>query len=119
MARAPETQLLEGPRWPLTKATADGNGSFNGAVGAFALENNTSGFSNNAVGDSALFNNHHWRCRIPPLVISRSRIMTQLESGDANFNTAVGASALIDNVNGSANTAVGAGAGPNLARWLQ
>ena len=40
-----------------TAGDADGNGSFNGAVGAFALNNNDTGFGNNAVGDSALFRN--------------------------------------------------------------
>ena len=37
-------------------------GSFNGAFGAFALNNNETGFSNNAMGDSALFRNINWRC---------------------------------------------------------
>ena len=41
--------------------------------------------------------------------------MTQLETAHANNNVAVGASALINNVNGSENTGVGAGVGPNLA----
>src|SRR4029077_5390186 len=36
--------------------------------------------------------------------------------GDANFNTAVGASTLAAVVGGSSNTAVGAGAGPNLVQ---
>ena len=40
--------------------------------------------------------------------------MTRLEAA-ANFNTAVGALALLNNVNGSENTAVGTGAGPNVA----
>ena len=58
MAMAAETQLLERPRWSITTGNTDpGDGSFNGAVGAFALNNNTIGFSNNAVGDSALFRN--------------------------------------------------------------
>ena len=77
---AAETQLLERPRWSITQAMPTGNGSFNGAVGAFALNNNTTGFSNNAMGDSALFRNINWRCRIQLLVILRSRIMTQLET---------------------------------------
>ena len=37
MPTAPETQLLERPRWSITQGDADGNGSFNGAFGAFAL----------------------------------------------------------------------------------
>ena len=53
--------------------------------------------ANTAVGDLALENND------------------ATGDGDANNNTAVGASALLNNVNGSENTAVGAGAGPNLA----
>ena len=40
MTRAAETQLLERARWSLTQATPIGNGSFNGAVGAFALNSN-------------------------------------------------------------------------------
>ena len=38
-----------------TDGDADGNGSFNGAFGAFALNANETGFSNNAIGDSAMF----------------------------------------------------------------
>ena len=57
----------------------DGTGSFNGAVGAFALNNNDNGFSNNAFGDSALFRNS-MPLRIPPLVISRLRIMTRQQT---------------------------------------
>ena len=52
-----ETQLLERPRCSITTAMPTGEGSFNGAVGAFALNNNETGFSNNAIGDSALFRN--------------------------------------------------------------
>ena len=57
----------------------------------------STGAQNTAVGDLALENND------------------ATGSGDANNNTAVGASALINNVNGSENTGVGAGVGPNLA----
>ena len=52
---------------------------------------------NTAVGDLALENND------------------ATGNGAANYNTAVGASALLNNVTGSENTAVGAGAGPNMA----
>ena len=40
--------------------------------------------------------------------------MTRVEPALANNNTAVGASALFNNVDGSENTAVGTGAGPNV-----
>jgi uncharacterized coiled-coil protein SlyX len=90
-----------------------GNGSFNGAVGAFALNGNTTGFSNNAMGDSALELN---------MIGSQNTAVGDLAlrnndatgAGFANFNTAVGGSAMFNNVDGSANTVVGAGAGPNL-----
>jgi hypothetical protein len=51
----------------------------------------------------------------PPLVITRSGIMTRTHAlGLANGNTAVGASALFENVDGSENTAVGDSTGGNL-----
>ena len=40
-----------------TDGDETGEGSFNGAVGAFALNANETGFSNNAMGDLALFKN--------------------------------------------------------------
>ena len=40
-----------------TVGDATGNGSFNSAVGAFALNSNTTGFGNNVVGNSAMFRN--------------------------------------------------------------
>ena len=55
------------------------------------------GAANTAVGDLALEDND------------------ATGDGHANNNVAVGASALINNVNGSENTGVGAGVGPNLA----
>jgi hypothetical protein len=88
-------------------------GKFNGAVGAFSLFSNMTGFSNNAFGDSALFRN-----------ISGAQNTAigdeALENNDAtnsgaSFNTAVGALALFNNVTGVGNTAVGQGVGPNLA----
>ena len=42
--------------------TLAGEGSFNGAVGAFSLNHNMTGFSNNAMGDSAMFRNTSRRC---------------------------------------------------------
>ena len=54
------TRRSEQTRWSLTRQP--GNGSFNGAFGAFALFNNIDGFSNNAFGDSALFRNISCRC---------------------------------------------------------
>jgi hypothetical protein len=90
-----------------------GQGSFNEAVGAFALNGNTIGFSNSAMGDEALELN---------TIAAQNTAIGDLSlrnndatgAGDANNNTAVGASTMFNNVNGSENTAVGAGAGPNL-----
>jgi len=92
----------------------DGNGSFNGAVGAFALNQNTTGFSNNAMGDSALFNNQiaAQNTAVGDLALENN---DATGDGDGNNNVAVGASALNNNVNGSENTGVGTGVGPNLA----
>ena len=92
----------------------DGNGAFNGAVGAFALNSNTTGFSNNAMGDSALFRNQIAAANtaVGDLALENN---DATGDGDGNNNTAVGASALNANVNGSENTAVGAGVGSNIA----
>ena len=91
-----------------------GNGSFNDAVGAFALNNNVTGFSNNAMGDSALFRNMTGAANT---AVGDEALENNdaTAAGDANNNVAVGAQALFNNVNGSENTAVGSGAGPNLA----
>jgi hypothetical protein len=94
-------------------AQQNGEGSFNGGVGAFALNANTSGFSNNAMGDSALFRNQSGA--------QNTAIGDEaLENNDAtntgsSFNTAVGALALFNNVTGVGNTGVGQGVGPNIA----
>src|SRR5882757_11458310 len=90
-----------------------GNGSFNGAVGAFALNGNTTGFSNNAMGDSALELNQTaaQNTAVGDLALRNN---DATGSGDANFNTAVGASAMFNNVTGSGNTVVGEEAGMNL-----
>jgi hypothetical protein len=97
-----------------TAGDVSGFGSFNGAVGAFALNSNTTGFSNNAMGDSALELNQIAAANtaVGDLAL-RNNDATGI--GEANFNTAVGASAMFFNVTGSNNTVVGAGAGPNLA----
>ena len=92
---------------------ADGNGSFNDAVGAFALNGNTLGFSNNAMGDQALQLNTiaAQNTAVGDLALRNN---DATGSGDANFNTAVGASAMFNNTTGSGNTVVGEEAGPNL-----
>jgi hypothetical protein len=88
-------------------ATLAGDGSFNGAVGAFALLNNLDGFSNNAMGDSALRSNQHGvqNTAVGDLALN-SNDSSGLGSG--NINTAVGAEALFSNVDGDSNNAVGA-----------
>jgi hypothetical protein len=94
--------------------TLAGEGSFNGAFGAFALNNNTLGFSNNGVGDSALFRNEigAQNTAVGDLALENN---DATGDGAANNNTAVGASALINDVNGSENTGVGSNVGPNIA----
>ncbi len=96
-----------------TNGDATGMGSFNGAVGAFALNNNETGFSNNAMGDSALFRNIAGAANtaVGDLALE---VNDSSGSGTANNNTAVGASSLSLNLTGSENTVVGAGAGPNI-----
>jgi uncharacterized coiled-coil protein SlyX len=92
---------------------------FNCAFGAFALFDNSDGFSNNAVGDSALFSNL--------IAVDNTAIGDVAAAfndsdgfGFANNNVAIGAGALVStdglsgNIDGSENTAVGTGAGPNL-----
>ena len=91
-----------------------GNGSDNNAVGAFALNGNTTGFGNNAIGSAAMELN---------VVAAENTAVGDLalrnndatNSGEANFNTAVGGQAMFNNVTGSSNTVVGAGAGSNIA----
>ena len=96
-----------------TDGNLDGEGSFNGAVGAFALNNNETGFSNNAVGDSALYRNiaAAQNVAVGDLALE---VNDSSGSGEANNNTAIGALTLVNNLTGSENTAVGAGAGPNI-----
>jgi len=92
----------------------EGQGSFNGALGAFALNNNESGFSNNAMGDSALFRNITAAANV---AVGDLALENNDATGDgaANNNVAVGASAFINDVNGSENTGVGSNVGPNIA----
>jgi len=86
-----------------------GEGSFNGAFGAFALNNNDSGFSNNAMGDSALFRNEAGAANtaVGDLAMEDS---DSTGNGKANFNCAFGAQALQGNHDGDSNNAVGVSA---------
>jgi uncharacterized coiled-coil protein SlyX len=93
---------------------ATGNGSFNEAVGAFALNGNVTGFSNNAMGDEALELNTNAAQNTAVGDLSL-RNNDATGSGAANNNVAVGASTMFNNVTGSENTVVGTGAGPNIA----
>jgi hypothetical protein len=52
--------------------------------------------------------------KIQPLALTRFTNNDSDAAGLANNNTAVGATALFNNVDGSENTAVGAGVGPNV-----
>jgi hypothetical protein len=95
------------------------DGFYNGAVGAFALENNTDGYSNNAFGESALFSNQIGAANTAVGDVALA-FNDSSGLGLGNNNVAVGAGALVasdglsGNVDGSENTAVGTGAGPNL-----
>ena len=84
----------------------DGMGSDNGAFGAFALNQNTTGFSNNAVGGAALQDNVIGAANT---AVGDLALVANDSSGLGlgNFNTAVGAFALIENVDGDSNNAVG------------
>ena len=72
------------------------SGTDNTGNGAFALHANATGSQNTAFGVNALHNND------------------SDAAGLGNNNAAVGASTLVNNVDGSENTAVGTGAGPNV-----
>ena len=88
---------------------AAGSGSFNCALGAFALYNNIDGFSDNAFGDSALFYNINglFNTAVGDLALEFN---DATGSGQANYNTAVGAQALAGNIDGDSNNAVGVAA---------
>jgi hypothetical protein len=68
----------------------DSEGSFNGAVGAFALNANTSGFSNNAFGNSGLLNNTTGAANTAVGDLT----LVNGSGDDHSLNTAVGAFAL-------------------------
>ncbi len=96
-------------------ALADGFpfGWYNNAVGAGALLSNVDGYSNNAFGNDALFFNVNG---VANTAIGYYTLWNNDsdELGLGNNNTAVGAVALFNNVDGSENTAVGNKAGQNV-----
>jgi hypothetical protein len=79
---------------------------FNNAFGAFALFNNTSGYTNNALGNHALFENLSGAANT---AVGDEALQNNDSSGngDGHSNTAVGALALQSNVDGDSNNAVG------------
>jgi hypothetical protein len=83
-----------------------GDGSFNDAVGAFALNANTNGSSNNAFGNSSLFLNIIGAANtaIGDVALANN---DSTGAGLGNANTAVGAGALFSNTDGDSNNAVG------------
>jgi uncharacterized coiled-coil protein SlyX len=91
----------------------------NGAFGAFALFNNTDAFQNNAVGDSALFSNISAVNNTAMGDVAAAFVDSD-GLGLGNNNVAIGAGAMVSldglsgNIDGSENTVVGTGAGPNL-----
>ena len=89
---APETQLVERPRWSTPQAITRAT-DHNSAVGAFALNANETGFGNNAVGDSALFRNINGALNtaVGDLALEDS---DSNGNSEANFNCAFGAQAL-------------------------
>ena len=102
-----------------------GMGSFNGAFGAFALFNNTTGIENTAIGGGALSANTEGLDNAATGFGSLSHNTTGTSntadgSGalfintTGEFNTAVGQGALQANTTGSANVALGVGAGGNV-----
>jgi hypothetical protein len=90
-------------------------GWYNNAVGAGALISNVDGYSNNAFGNDALFFNV---IGVANTAIGYYTLWNNDSDalGLANNNTAVGAVALFNNVDGSENTAVGKGAGQNVIK---
>ena len=103
-------------------------GDLNTAVGAGALVNNDTGFFNDAFGAFALMKNvrdQQQRFGDSALIVNHGGANTAIGDtalafsdssalGLANNNTAVGAAALFNNVDGSENTALGTGAGQNV-----
>ena len=88
-------------------------GWYNNAVGAGALISNVDGYSNNAFGNDALFFNVNG---VANAAVGYYTLWNNDSDGLglANNNTAVGAVALFNNVDGSENTAVGKAAGQNV-----
>ena len=88
-------------------------GWYNNAFGAGALISNVDGYSNNAFGNDALFFNVN---AVANTAIGYYALWNNDSDalGSGNNNTAVGAVALFNNVDGSENTAVGKAAGQNL-----
>jgi hypothetical protein len=88
-------------------AATDGSGSYNDAVGAFALFSNTDGFSNNAFGNHVLWVNLHGAANtgVGDLAAQDTGASGSI---DANYNTAVGYQALRFNDGGDSNNAIGA-----------
>jgi hypothetical protein len=89
-----------------TTPGAEGDSSFNNAVGANSLLFNTIGSANNALGESALFNNiiGSANTALGDVALGNND-SSGLGSGSAN--TAVGAGALFSNVDGNSNNAIG------------
>jgi hypothetical protein len=88
-------------------------GWYNNAVGANALTGNVDGYSNNAFGNQALFFNVSG---VANTAIGYYTLWNNDSDalGLGNGNTAVGATALFNNVDGSDNTAVGDSTGRNV-----
>jgi hypothetical protein len=88
-------------------------GWYNNAVGVSALISNVDGYSNNAFGNDALFFNVNG---VANTAIGYYTLWNNDSDalGLANNNTAVGAVALFNNVDGSENTAVGNRVGQNV-----
>lgn len=84
------------------------SGKYNVAFGSQALYQNSSGNNNVAIGRGALFNNID---RSALVAIGDSSLynngLTAVQTHEASYNTAVGASALLGNTKGFANTAYG------------
>jgi hypothetical protein len=89
-----------------TSPVAEGDSSFNNAVGANAMLFNTIGSANNALGESALFNNiiGSANTAVGDVALANNDL-SGLGSGSAN--TAVGAGALFSNNDGNSNNAIG------------
>ena len=94
--------------------------NYNDAFGAFALFNNTGGYTNNAVGNHALFENINGagNTAVGDEALQNNDMGGPLPT-TANINTAVGAQALLANEAGDSNNAVGYSALENLTDGAQ